>query len=350
MQQNASFFSRTVALSDDGLILGDQTRLARFAEGTSRLTIDAERVTGLIATALHRQPSERDLSAIETAAIHWQRGDKALANLRLVFAGLPQLEAPQDVYRLKAAELLFDAGLTASDLATQLGKDEPGLGKHDPDQPRVPAGSGRTSGRWTDGLWGRFSAWLDEEVPVYDQDTGDEVGTQSRAIATNPLTILGVAGAVLAGGELLAPVATAADATAAANAAVAAAPAAEEAETLTPFAQRYISTSGGRLGITTTRQQLYEIARAFLKSGKYEKFDGDGQGPEEYIPGPGPGTKGSTYVDFTARTSDGSAVRIQTIDTPTDGVTPTKLEVEAAARIRSARPDDHLILVPKQKP
>lgn len=39
------------------------------------------------------------LLPIEAAAADWQRGHKALANLRLVFADLPRLADPHDAYR-----------------------------------------------------------------------------------------------------------------------------------------------------------------------------------------------------------------------------------------------------------
>ncbi len=42
-------------------------------------------------------------------------------------------------------------------------------------------------------------------------------------------------------------------------------------------------------------------------------------------------------------------LRVQTIDTLADGVTPTIREAENAARIRAAFPDDHLLLVPKPR-
>lgn len=52
-------------------------------------------------------------------------------------------------------------------------------------------------------------SWLDEPVPEYDQDDGTEIGTRTRgrAIATNPLTIIGVGAAGLVGAEVLLPVA-----------------------------------------------------------------------------------------------------------------------------------------------
>ena len=68
---------------------------------------------------------------------------------------------------------------------------------------------------------------------------------------------------------------------------------------------------------------------------------------EEYIPGLGPNTRGSTFVDITARAADGTTVRIQTVDTLSDGVTLTPREAAAAARIRAAFPNDELRLIPK---
>ncbi len=52
--------------------------------------------------------------------------------------------------RLALAAELLDAGVAPRELARELGFDPPaGLVKYDPDEPRVPAGSGRESGQWT---------------------------------------------------------------------------------------------------------------------------------------------------------------------------------------------------------
>jgi len=48
------------------------------------------------------------------------------------------------------AEECLSAGVTPTELMHALGFD-PGLVKYSPHQPRVPAGSGRESGRWTSG-------------------------------------------------------------------------------------------------------------------------------------------------------------------------------------------------------
>ena len=189
-------FEKTVSLASAGLTLGTGTRLLRFDARTGRLALktDRDRCLTLLAIAARGDRLDSDaITHLEAAARYWERGDKALANLRLVFSRLPRLRDFVDAARLRAAEYLLDHGMTPRELLHELEIDPSGLDleKYDADQPRVPAGQGKESGRWTDGLWDRVSHWLDEEVPVYDTDTGDEVGTQSRgrAIATNPLTI-----------------------------------------------------------------------------------------------------------------------------------------------------------------
>lgn len=329
--------SGAVALDAAGLSLGSDTLLIRFEKGTQRQAIsaDRERCLALLAVATRGAVAPDSIRHLEAASAYWQRGDKALANFRLIFAGLPRL-GRGDAGRVKAAEYLLDQGMTPRELLRELEIDAASLDlkKYDPDQPRVPAGQGEQSGQWTDGFWSGVRHWLEEPVPVYDTDTGTEVGTQPReqAIATNPVTVGAGGAAVLLGVETLLPAA------------------AVETEELTPFAQRYLSVSGGRLGSTTTRQQLYEIAQKYAQSGKYVRLQGDGQAAEEFIRGAGPGTNGGTYVDFTATSADGTKIRVQTIDTLSDGVSPTRAEVAAASRIRAAFPNDQLILIPKRLP
>ncbi len=103
--------------------------------------------------------------------------------------------------------------------------------------------------------------------------------------------------------------------------------------------------TGGRLGSQTTREQVGDIANKLEQHG-WEITGGGGRLPEEYIPGPGGARKGSSYPDITA-TKNGETLRVNTIDTKANGVTPTTREANNAARIRSQKPDDTLILVPK---
>ena len=107
-------------------------------------------------------------------------------------------------------------------------------------------------------------------------------------------------------------------------------------------------STGGRLGNEPTRAQLREIA-AILRDRGWEITYGGGSDREEYLPPlSGTGPKGGNYVDLTA-VKNGRTLRINTVDTLSDGVTPTLREGAAAALIRAKTPGDHLLLIPKDK-
>lgn len=268
--------------SERGLTLGHGTVLVRVATGLSGAAAEAAslRAASLYAIAAGVPLSKAARAGLQAAITHWTSGDKALAQLRLVFADLPRLDSPADAERLAEAADLLDRGVSPASLMKRFGL-EPydDFAKFDPAQPRVPAGSGRESGRWTDGAaspaaspsapslfveasgkpaavdarasapapdetapgpslvparaggvaapsaadpktqgnstqdastqdaWQRFkdsfSAWLKEEVPVTDQDTGLQYGTQTRAQAllTNPFVVGTLATVGLLGGE-----------------------------------------------------------------------------------------------------------------------------------------------------
>jgi len=104
--------------------------------------------------------------------------------------------------------------------------------------------------------------------------------------------------------------------------------------------------SGGRLGSANTRQQNFDIANYLSKRGWKITGGGGGALPEEYLPGPGGGRSGSNWVDITA-TKNGITLRINTVDTISNGITPTAREAAAAASIVQKNPGDILILIPK---
>ena len=109
---------------------------------------DQSRVVALVSVAVGRPLAAPDvLVLLEAVADHWRRGDKALANFRLLFSGLPRL-SPDDVRRLRLATGLLDSGVSPSWLMDELWPPSPPLGKYNPAQPRVPAGHGVESGRW----------------------------------------------------------------------------------------------------------------------------------------------------------------------------------------------------------
>jgi hypothetical protein len=117
---------------------------------------------------------------------------------------------------------------------------------------------------------------------------------------------------------------------------------------LSAFTQRYLTESGGRWGNTATRSQNYNLALDYQNQG-YNVTFGGGFRREEYIGGSGPGNRGGTFVDLTVVSRDGRTIRIQTVDTLSDGITPTPREAAAAARIRAAFPNDELRLIPKAR-
>ncbi len=129
--------------------------MKRDALGKPALDLEdgEDRLYALLAAA-HGRPMPHDLPRhLDEAFAHWPRGEKALANIRLAFAQIPRLDDRTDAWRLFLAEELLDAGMSPAALMKGLGFDAPtrGLAKYDPNQPRVPAGSGRNSGRWGSG-------------------------------------------------------------------------------------------------------------------------------------------------------------------------------------------------------
>ncbi|WP_394974848.1 DUF6443 domain-containing protein [uncultured Croceitalea sp.] len=104
-------------------------------------------------------------------------------------------------------------------------------------------------------------------------------------------------------------------------------------------------STGGRLGKESTRQLNGTIADD-LESRGFEITGGGNRLPEEYIPAADGGRKGSAYPDITA-IKDGKTLRINTVDTYTSGRM-TGREARNALKIRTLRPNDHLVTIPKR--
>ena len=123
--------------------------LAKLGGKALPVEADQERIWTLLAVAYGRAVPIAVLGSLRRVAKHWQGGDSCLAAIHLAQTGLPGI-GEDAAYRLALAAELLDAGVTPRELARELGFDPPaGLVKYDPDQPRVPAGSGRESGEWT---------------------------------------------------------------------------------------------------------------------------------------------------------------------------------------------------------
>jgi hypothetical protein len=85
----------------------------------------------------------------------------------LSFSRLPPLETNEQAFRLFAADALLETGLSPRRLMKALDLDPAPLDllqKYNPDQPRIPAGNGRPSGRWGDG--GGAAATPAPKVPL----------------------------------------------------------------------------------------------------------------------------------------------------------------------------------------
>jgi hypothetical protein len=141
-----------ITITDAGVMLGAGTLLMRLRNtrlGLQQLALtdDRERALALHCVAFDQAPSLLFLHHLSSAAGYWPH-DKALANIRLVFADLPKLASETDAWRLHLAAALLDDEFPPSRLMSELGFAPFDFQKYDPDQPRVPAGSGRQSGEW----------------------------------------------------------------------------------------------------------------------------------------------------------------------------------------------------------
>jgi hypothetical protein len=123
--------------------------LAKLDGKSLPIEADQERLWTLLSVAYGHGVPLAVLGSLRRVAKHWQGGDKRLAAIHLAQMGLPGI-GEDAAYRLALAAELIDAGVGPRELARELGFDPPAsLLKYDPDQPRVPAGSGRESGQWT---------------------------------------------------------------------------------------------------------------------------------------------------------------------------------------------------------
>ncbi len=124
----------------------------------------------------------------------------------------------------------------------------------------------------------------------------------------------------------------------------------EVAENVAKEAGDCVVKQGGRHGSKATRDHVDQVAGELEADGWTVTNRGGKEGfKEEYLPPLDGGRKGGSYPDITA-TKDGKTLRVNTVDTKADGVTPTGREARNADRIRSQRPNDELILIPKPKP
>jgi hypothetical protein len=132
-----------------GTVVADADRLERADAGA----FGEARLAALLSVAYGPQAAAGAMGHVKAAVARRGAGDLARADLHLALSRLGRLSRPQDAARrLFMADGLMRGGVTPEAIMNALseGPAESGdLLKYDPDQPRVPAGSGRTSGEWT---------------------------------------------------------------------------------------------------------------------------------------------------------------------------------------------------------
>jgi hypothetical protein len=141
-----------MTFAPEGLVLGAGTVLlkARGPRWLQSLQGEEVRVLALLAAAYGRPVPPAVLGNIERAIKSWQDGDGCLAHIHLAHSGLcPPADVRPLACRLFIAENAMRAGVSPSAiLQACAGAVEKA---YNPAEPRIPAGSGRTSGQWTDG-------------------------------------------------------------------------------------------------------------------------------------------------------------------------------------------------------
>ncbi len=113
--------------------------------------------------------------------------------------------------------------------------------------------------------------------------------------------------------------------------------------------------TGGRRGSDSTREHVDQVRDDFLAANPGWKHTAGGTKagttkslPEEYIPGPGGGRKGSSYPDLTFTGPNGEKFRVNTADTNAGGAF-TPREERNAERMFNNTNGEPISMIPKPK-
>ena len=116
--------------------------------------------------------------------------------------------------------------------------------------------------------------------------------------------------------------------------------------------------TGGRRGSDSTREHVDQVRDDFLAAnpgwthangGTYASGPNKGLPvPEEYIPGPGGGRKGSSYPDLTFKGPNGETFRVNTADTNAGGAF-TPREERNAERMFNNTNGEPISMIPKPR-
>jgi hypothetical protein len=212
-RQGAPPISTFPKFTEDGLVLGAGTVLL-CAERPRQLEMLAGqelRVLALLSFAYGRAVAPAVLGNIARACKAWREGDDCLAYIHLAHAGLGELGHPrQAAQRLVLAEAFLKARNSPRTIfeAMKLGRSyiDKLEKEYNPSEPRVPAGSGRTSGQWTRDGGGSTSEPLSYLTPGAASWLGDLAPSAATSLGDYALGLLsGTAGAAAAFGLILIP-------------------------------------------------------------------------------------------------------------------------------------------------
>jgi hypothetical protein len=143
-------------LAPNGLVFGVGTVVVA-ADGARRLRSlrgQEARVLALLSAAYRKPVHPAVLFNIEQAAKSWSEGDDCLAHIHLAHSGLRALADPREAaFRLFITESLMNVGVSPRAIFEALDVGTPYIDAverlYNEAEPRVPLGSGRTSGEWT---------------------------------------------------------------------------------------------------------------------------------------------------------------------------------------------------------
>jgi hypothetical protein len=156
LQKRAVPISPAMYFSPDGLALGAGTILLPAVGPRHLADLQGEeaRLLALLAATYGKAISPSALGSIERAAKSWHEGDDIAAVGHLAHAGLPlPVDPSEEARRLFITDAFIKTGTSPFEILQSLGLDgsyvEAVEKLYNPLEPRVPAGNGIFSGRWT---------------------------------------------------------------------------------------------------------------------------------------------------------------------------------------------------------
>ena len=173
--------------ANGALILGAGTKLAEARGERRDEAAESERAVALVSVAIGRPLDASAATHVRRSLAKAREGDAPLALTHLALAGVGRLDDPrEDSRRPFIADGLMKADVPPSTILAALSDAPPDAldRAYNPDQPRVPAGNGRPSGRWTNGDWTDDTVEADDTAtPTGARNAGASSEAQGVQIA-----------------------------------------------------------------------------------------------------------------------------------------------------------------------